>query len=204
MHNCKLNLAIFLLFTGSIKLDAQQEGFTSQPVRRGDYSLVAYISGGIGHYPSYSGALAYLQPTITNLNPVSTIRVMWHPDHLLKVGLETGYMTFLSYTLKDTAGNKGKVVLNAIPLLLEWTMAISKRFNVFAGSGVYFLNTKLDYAGKTSSKKLSVGWMAAASYIQPLFKNVGLGTEVKWMDAAESKDGSICLQLQLVWRFLKW
>lgn len=197
------NIWLCLLLFASLRTVAQEE-FTSQPAGRGDYSLVVYVSGGLGYYPSYAGKLAYLHPVISNINPVSTIRLMWHPDHLLKVGLETGYMTFLSYTIKDSAGNRGKVVLNATPLLLEWTMAITKRINVFAGSGVYFMSTKLDYAGKTASKKLSVGWMAAASYIHPLSKNVGLGTEVKWLDAAESRDGSICLQLQLVWKFLKW
>ena len=188
----------------AISCYGQDDGFTSRPVRRGDYSLVAYVSGGVGYYPSYAGKLAYLQPKISNVNPVSTVRIMWHPDHLVKVGLETGYLTFLSYTLKDSLGKKGKVVLNATPLLVEWTMALTKRFNVFAGSGVYFLTTRLNYAGKATSKKLSVGWMAAASYIQPLSKNTGLGAEIKWLDAAESRDGSICLQLQWVWRFLKW
>ena len=183
---------------------SQQDGFSSQPQRRGDYSLVAYVSGGAGYYSSYAGELEYLNPTINNLNPVTSLRLMWHPDNLLKLGIETGYMTFLSYSLTDSAGNRGKVNLEAIPVLLEWTMAVTKRFNVFVGSGVYFLNTKLDYLGKTSSKKLSIGWMGAASYIHPLSKNLGLGAELKWMDAAESRDGSICLQLQLVWRFLKW
>jgi len=202
MLNNKNNWLFLLLFL-SVRASAQKE-FTSQATGRGDYSLVVYVSGGLGYYPSYAGKLLYLQPKISNINPVSTVRLMWHPDHLLRVGLETGYMTFLSYTIKDSAGNKGKVVLDAIPLLLEWTMAVTKRVNVFAGSGVYFTHTRLNYAGKTSSKKLSVGWMAAASYIHPLSKNLGLGTEVKWMDAAESRDGSICVQLQLVWRFLKW
>lgn len=204
MLNHKTILFFLLFVMIHIAVYCQPGGFTSQPVRRGDYSLVAYVSGGLGYYPSYAGKLAYLHPQIANVNPVSTLRIMWHPDHLVKVGLETGYLTFLSYTLKDSAGNKGKVVLNATPLLAEWTMALTKRFNVFAGSGVYFLTTRLKYGSKAVSKKLSVGWMAAVSYIQPLSKNVGLGTEVKWLDAAESRDGSICLQLQLVWRFLKW
>jgi hypothetical protein len=202
MLNNKNNWLCFLLFL-SVQASAQKE-FTSQTTGRGDYSLVVYASGGLGYYPSYAGKLSYLQPKISNINPVSTVRLMWHPDHLLKVGLETGYMTFLSYTIKDSAGNRGKVVLNAIPLLLEWTMAVTKRINVFAGSGVYFTHTRLNYAGKISSRKLSVGWMAATSYIHPLSQNLGLGTEIKWMDAAESRDGSICVQLQLVWRFLKW
>lgn len=83
-------------------------------------------------------------------------------------------------------------------------MSLKKHFNIFAGSGLYFLNTKLDYEGKVSSKKVSVGWMAAASYIIPLGTQTGLGTEVKWLYAAETSNGSVCAQLQLVWRFLRW
>ena len=193
---------IILLLLFSLQLYGQ-ETFTSQPQRRGDQALVIYISGGAGYYPSYKGALSYLQPRMNNINPVSSIRLMWHPDHLLKVGLETGYITFLSYSIEDTAGNKGKVALHAIPVLLEWSMAITRRINIFAGSGVYFTRTKLDYGGVSASGKISVGWMAAASYILPVSKNMGLGVEVKWLDAAESRDGSVCLQLQWVWRFLK-
>jgi hypothetical protein len=129
---------------------------------------------------------------------------MWHPDHLLKVGLETGHMTFYSYTFKDSSGVSGKAKLYAIPVLIEWTMAVTKRLNLFAGSGVYFLRTNLDYQGRTVSPKLSIGWMAAGSYIHPLSSTVGLGTEVKWMDAAETNNGIVSLQLQLVWKFLKW
>ncbi|HET7898813.1 MAG TPA: hypothetical protein VFL47_14110, partial [Flavisolibacter sp.] len=73
-----------------------------------------------------------------------------------------------------------------------------------AGSGVYFLTTNLDYRGKTTSNKLSIGWMAAASYIFPLSEKLGLGTEAKWMNAAETSNGILSLQLQLVWKFLNW
>ena len=129
---------------------------------------------------------------------------MWHPDHLLKVGLETGHMTFYSYKFKDSAGVSGTTKLQAIPVLIEWTMAVTKRLNLFMGSGVYFLRTNLDYQGRTVSPKLSIGWMAAGSYIHPLSTNVGLGAEVKWMKAAETTNGIVSLQLQLVWKFLKW
>jgi hypothetical protein len=83
-------------------------------------------------------------------------------------------------------------------------MSLKKRINIFAGTGLYILNTKLDYEGKVNSNKLSSGWMLAASYIYPIGKTVGLGTEVKWLYATETSNGSVCGQLQLVWRFLKW
>lgn len=183
---------------------AAQEGFSSQPQKRGEYGWVAYVSGGAGYYVSNRGAPDYLNPVVSNLGHNVNFRLMWHPDHLLKVGLETGHLTFYSYTFKDSAGVKGKTKLQAVPLLAEWTMAVTKRLNLFAGSGVYFLKTNLDYRGRTTSPKLSIGWMAAGSYIFPLSENVGLGTEVKWMEAAETTDGILSLQLQLVWKFLKW
>ncbi len=188
------------LFSASQKT----EEFTSRPTGRGEYSLVLYASGGLGYYGSKSGTPDYLRPSVSRFNPVGTLRIMWHPDHLLKAGLETGYITFYSYKLKDSIGKEGKISLNAIPVLLEWSMSLKNRINIFAGSGIYFLDTKLNYAGSVTSKKLSVGWMAAASYIYPLGTQVGLGTEIKWLYAAETSNGSVCGQLQLVWRFLKW
>lgn len=204
MQNNSIILFLFLA-ASSITSHAQKtEEFTSRPTGRGEYSLVLYASGGFGYYASGRGAPEYLRPTVSRWNPVGTVRIMWHPDHLLKAGLETGYITFYQYKLKDSTGKEGKVALNAIPILLEWSMSLKNRINIFAGSGLYILNTKLDYAGKVNSNKLSVGWMAAASYIYPIGKEVGLGTEIKWLYAAETSNGSVCAQLQLVWRFLKW
>ena len=182
----------------------QEELYTSRPTGRGQYSLVAYIGGGMSSYLSPKVSPEYLQAGSNRINPVGTVRILWHPDHLLKAGLETGYVTFYKYDFKDSAGKGGKVALNAVPFLLEFSMSLKKRFNIFAGSGLYFLNTKLDYSGKVTSNKVAVGWMAAASYILPLGTQTGLGTEVKWLYAAETGSGSLCGQLQLVWRFLKW
>jgi hypothetical protein len=196
-----LTIGLCMFFSG---LMAQEPAFTALPSKRGNYSLVAHISGGVGYYVSNRGTPAYLKTELQNLSRVYNIRVMWHPDHLVKLGLETGQLNFYSYRLWDSAGREGRVDVRAIPLLVEWSMALGKRMNVFAGSGVYFLTTKLDYLGKTNSKKLSVGWMAAASYIHPLSKNAGLGTELKWFHASEAVNGSLILQLQLVWRFLQW
>lgn len=184
---------------------AAQEEFTSSTRKKGDYSLVLYTSGGLGYYYQQKQSVpGFASPNLHNLHRVGTVRVMWHPDHLLKLGLETGYLTFFRYSFRDSVGNSGKVALTAVPVLVEWSMSVSKRLNLFAGSGFYMLKTRMDYKGKTVSPKLSIGWMAAGSYIQPLSENTGLGLEAKWLDAAETSDGTVVLQLQLVWKFFKW
>ena len=181
----------------------QSTAFTSQPTR-GQYSLVAYISGGAGYFLSGEGTPRYLNPRLSKVAPVGTVRILWHPDHLLKAGLETGHITFYSYRFTDSSNTEGRLGFHAVPILLEWSMSVTKHFNIFAGPGLYFLNTRLNYAGKTSSYKVSAGWMAAASYIFSLSPNAGLGTEAKWLYASETAKGSLCLQLQFVWKFLKW
>jgi len=204
MQNNKLIILFFLLFLTWFKGYSQSEGLTSQSGRSKDYALILYLSGGFGYFPSNSGAPGFLRPKRTRLNPVTTARIMWKPEHRLKAGFESGFLTFYSYKLTDSLGNKGKVALNSIPLLLEFSIVVKKHFNLFAGPGVYILNTNLDYAGKATSKKVSMGWMAAAAYVQPLTKDLGLGAEAKWLYAAETIRGSFGAQLQLVWRFYKW
>lgn len=205
MQNNKTIFLLFILIAFVITSHAQkEENFTSRPTGRGEYSLVLYASGGLGYYASNKGFPDYLKPVVSKWNRAGTVRILWHPDHLLKAGLETGYVTFYSYKLQDSTGRRGTISLNATPILLEWSMSLKQRINIFAGSGLYILNTKLDYGGKVNSNKVSVGWMAAASYIYPLGTQVGLGTEIKWLYAAETSNGIVCGQLQLVWRFLKW
>ncbi|MDQ6815114.1 MAG: hypothetical protein M3040_15365 [Bacteroidota bacterium] len=180
------------------------EEVTTKKQRDKKYTLILYLSGGVGYFPSNKGAPAYLQPQLIKVNPVSTARIMWHPDHRLKAGFETGYMTFYSYKFSDADGKRGTVSLDAIPLLLEFSVSVKKHFNLFAGPGFYILNTNLDYAGKTQSKKVTPGWMGAAAYTVPVSKAIALGAEAKWLYAAETLRGSFGLQLQASWRFLKW
>ena len=194
----------FLLLFSLASLCALSQEFTSLPGKRGSYSLVAYVNGGGGFFASKKGMPAYLYPEANRFNPIGTVRILWFPDHLIKVGLESGKIDFYSYRLKDSAGTPGNISLSAIPLILVWSMSVTRHFNIFAGSGAYLLTTRLDYKQRSVARKLSVGWMAAASYIVPLSADTGIGAEAKWLYAAETSNGSLCLQLQFVWKFLKW
>lgn len=193
-----VSLAVALLFTAASARGQESGG------QRGQYAFVAYIGGGMGYYATPAGTPTAVNPTTSKWGFNSTVRVLWHPDHLLRVGLESGHMTFYSYTFTDSIGTRGKNAVTGVPLLLVASMPVTSRLNVFFGTGFYNLTTKLDYAGKTTAHKLSVGWMLATSYIQPVSKDLGIGLEVKWADAAQTVDASIIGQLQLVWKFIKW
>jgi hypothetical protein len=73
--------------------------------------MVSYVSGGIGMYAADAGYTAPFANCYRKIKPNSSIRLMWHPDHLVRFGLETGYMTFYSYTFSDSTGGQAKLRL---------------------------------------------------------------------------------------------
>src|SRR3982751_2532786 len=164
------------------------------------YSLYLYGGGGVSNY------FASLEPAIPGVenkktvHPAATFRVMWQPDHLLSLGLESGYVTWYSYESNhDTVA--AKIVLSSIPLLVTWSMPIAKRFRVFAGFGSYFMQSSLEDKRKVNTNTASLGWALALAYVQPLQKNLALACEGKWYKAHETHDDLVSLQVQLVWKF---
>lgn len=199
-NRCLIISTIFILL--SINSNAQGNSISNKE-QAGEYSLVLYTGGGISYYTSKPGVPEFIDTKTSRVKICETIRIMWHPDHLLRLGIETGYIPFYSYTIIDN-NLSGDLKFSAIPILLEWSMPVTKRLNVFIGYGYYKIISTLDFAGKTESSTWNTGWAAATSYIQPISKDLGIAFEVKWMESARAKNTVIISQLQLVWKFFKW
>ena len=196
-------MAVVMLAVLSVNnLFAQSNVKTDTVVTR-KQSFVLYVGGGLGGYTTTINPTAgILQGDVSKINPVGTFRIMWHPGYRLHLGIETGYTNFYSYHVKN--GNvSGKVSLHAIPLLIVWSMPVVKRVSIFAGIGSYWLTTRLNYDGQVKSKTFSLGSNIALSYTQPLSKTLGLAAEAKWMNAFETKDNLLSLQVLLVWQIFK-
>ena len=159
-------------------------------------AVVIYLGGGLSVFAGELGTPSGFDASVTKNHPVGSLRVMWHPGHLLHQGLETGWVRFYSYTI-DNNGVKGTTELNATPLLFVLSMPLKERLHVFAGSGFYFMKSILDYEGNVESKGYSLGYMFAGSYYQPLTKMLGLAGEVKWMEATGTRDALVSFQVQL-------
>jgi hypothetical protein len=59
-----------------------------------DYSLILYGGGGLTVYRGTSGVSDVVNTDLTKTGIGGTLRIMWHPDHLLRLGIETGYVPF--------------------------------------------------------------------------------------------------------------
>jgi hypothetical protein len=195
-------IIISLFFILPFASHAQND--TAMSPVKGEYSLVVYTGGGLTSYVSKPGVSNAVDTRITKGGFGGSLRIMWHPDHLLRFGIESGLVPFYSYTFDDGNGSAGKLAVSAIPVIFEWSMPLNRRFNIFLGYGIYLLKSRLDFEGTVNSSSNSLGYLMALNYIQPLSANLGLVGEVKWMNASETKDHIMNFQVQLVWKFFKW
>ena len=171
---------------------------------RGPFRLLVYTGLGTSLYTTAiqpPGSLSDLR--LRRVGLPATLRIMWQTDHRLRMGLETGYVRM--YTYRGTVLDKdAQIRVSAIPILAVFSMSVVKRLAVYAGTGPYLINSDLFYEGTTRGSTVSLGWMAAATYTQPLTKNLGLAAEVKWYDASQTDDVCFIAQATLVWRALTW
>src|SRR4051812_8112069 len=85
-----------------------------------DYSLILYAGGGLSVYRGTSGVTDVVKTDLTKTGVGATLRLMWHPDHLLRFGFETGRIPFYSYTIDD-GSTTGKMTVSAVPLMIAWS-----------------------------------------------------------------------------------
>jgi hypothetical protein len=181
---------------------AQEKSLTDVTEKTGLYSLNVFAGGGVSFYVADPGSPSGLKSQVSQTHAIGTLRVMWYPDHLLRIGLETGITDFYSYKIQDSVS--GSLVVQAVPLLLVFSMPITKHINVYLAPGGYFITSKLNYKGYTRSGTFSLGWMVAGSYEYPINDKLGVAGEVKLLDAFETKDASLSVQIQLRWKFMEW
>ncbi len=206
----KLVIAVFfsaLLFNGELfaqDIAKAKDSLEVNVQQKGKYAFILYGGGGWFNYIGSIGAPGIANNTsVTRSRPTSTFRIMWHPDHRLRVGIESGYTNFYTYTVKE-GNTSGKVNLTGVPILLVWSMAITKRVNVFAGIGYYLLTTDLNYNGSVKSSTFSLGTNVSVNYVHPITPKLGVGAELKWTGASQTKDYGISAQVLLAWKFLEW
>ena len=151
----------------------------------------------------YSRFISELDTDGLNKNGFSgTIRLMWEPEHLLSLGLESGYVQIhkLSNKQVSVSGNDFEVSteLTAIPIFTVFSMKILKNFNLSIGSGLLILNSSVDALGNpVSSSQISTGAFGAASYLFPLSNLFLLGSELKYSYINKIENGNLSIQLMM-------
>ena len=195
------------------QVTAPTDSLANKP-KRDPYNLVLIGGSGIAYYGVQLGVPPALNGVFfKRFGTPLTFRAMWYPDHRLRIGLETGWTPMYSYQGSATNQPAG-VSVSAIPMLLVFSMplawlsgterSLARRLSLSGGTGAYLIQSRLDYEGVVKHNQLSLGWMAAAAYTQPINRRFRLATEIKWLNATATNDANFSLQLHLVWRAFSW
>jgi len=168
------------------------------------YAVTAYINAG------YSRFISELDFNDLNKNGFSgTIRLMWEPEHILSIGIESGYLHLYDIstqiTIQDTVTFTGSSELTAVPILAVYSMELFENFKLSVGSGMFLLTSKVDALGNpVNSNQVSTGVLGSASYYYPLSHTISLGGEIKYYLINKIEDGDLTLQFSLQYRFLTY
>ncbi len=148
------------------------------------------------------------QLDISTRSPCASLRAMWKPEHMLSIGIESGYLPITQVEAKGTPQvdeDDGTANLSAIPILATLAMDQSG-FEFAAGIGVYSLRV----AGTSSKGKgiknsaLELGYSFSASYTLELSSILGLGFNVKYYVFTDREIAMIVPQITLAWTMLSY
>ncbi|MCH7962568.1 MAG: outer membrane beta-barrel protein [Bacteroidetes bacterium] len=169
-----------------------------------EYAVTTYINAG------YSRFISELDFKDLNKNGFTgTIRIMWEPEHLLSIGIESGYLQLYDIstqlTIQDTITFNGSSELTAVPILAVFSMELFENFKISVGSGMFLLTSKVDALGNpVNSNQVSTGVLGSASYYYPLSHTISLGGEIKYYLINKIEDGSLNFQFSFQYRFLTY
>ncbi len=195
MSSNKIFLFFLLLF--SLSVCAQNSRVPGQS------TLILYAGGGISAYQGKAGTPSGLEAPTRRQHPIGTARMLWHPDHLLRVGLESGWLRFYSYTINDN-GIRSSTEVRATPILVVFSMPVGRHVQLYSGSGSFLMHSVLKDNQEVRTTAHSLGWMLGAGYEIRLPGRKSLSIEGKWLRASTTKDGSLSLQALLRWDVLNW
>jgi hypothetical protein len=168
------------------------------------YSLSTEL--GVG-YSRYFTTMDYYD---LNQNGFSgTVKVMWNPEHLLSIGLETGYQYLYSLDVSDYSTEFGntnvKASMYTVPVFIVFSMKVLPNIKLSAGSGVYLLfNSGELFGDELSSNQISIGAHMGISYTYPINNSMAIGGELLYSYFSKLQDQTVAIQFLFVYDFLRW
>jgi len=168
------------------------------------YSLSTEIGFG---YSRYFTTMDY-----DNLNQngfSGTVRVMWNPEHLLSLGLESGYQYLYSLDVSDFSTEFGntnvKASMYTIPIFIVFSMKVLPNIKLSAGSGVYLLfNSGELFGDELRSNQISIGAHMGISYTYPLNNSMAIGGELLYSYFSKLQDQTVAIQFLFVYDLFRY
>jgi len=138
-----------------------------------------------------------------------TVRVMWNPEHLLSLGLESGYQYLYSLDVSDFSTEFGntnvKASMYTIPIFIIFSMKVLPNIKLSAGSGVYLLfNSGELFGDELRSNQVSIGAHMGISYTYPLNNSMAIGGELLYSYFSKLQDQTVAIQFLFVYDLFRY
>lgn len=194
----RLLLFSILLISGQ-SLVAQNNGVSR--------SLMLTIGGGYGHY--FNTFTNVPGKDINKNLPSLYVKMMWQPEHLLGIGLESGYYEFYSTTRIETGSSTQKLTTNlsVIPMFLSFSVKATPHLKVNFATGLalleYTIMVNKEKKGALTGQSLSMSDFATGlSWSVPVGNRVQFGTEIKYLYLGKTIDHHMSAFLNLSYNII--
>ena len=172
-------------------------------------SLKLALGGGYGHY--FNSFTNVSDADVINNRPAFCAKLFWQPEYLLRIGIESGYYFIYSTTRIETDKGSEKLTsnLSVLPIFLSLSMKVVNHLELNFATGVadmiYTININKSKTNKVVGYTYSYSNFAAGlTYTIPLGKNIGIGTEFKYMYLGKTEDSHITLFISLSYKIVNW
>jgi len=137
------------------------------------------------------------------------VKVMWNPEHLLSIGLETGYQYLYSIDISNYDTEFGttefKASMYAVPVFIVFAMKVAPNVKLTAGTGMHLLyNSGEIFGDKIQSNQISIGAHAGVAYTYPINNSMSIGGELIYSYISKLQDQTVALQFIFAYDFLKF
>jgi hypothetical protein len=134
-------------------------------------------------------------------------RLMWNPEHLLSLGLETGYQHLYSIERSGLTTEFGATdftaSMTAVPINIALAMKVTDEIRLRGGSGIYLLSNSGEIFGEPlESSQISIGMQAGASYTTPVGKDISIGAELKYSYISKIQESTLGIQFLFIYDLL--
>lgn len=169
---------------------------------RGDYRLIVQANLGLSQ-SHIERSIDVDKADYSQLGFLRTLRLIWRPDHLLGMGVETGLLRVSNLIVKqDATLPPGTTLeLDAIPALLIFSM---EKYGIELTSGVgvynYRVNATLNDADFTASTQWEIGWMLGGGYAYPLSRSISIGGDLRYYAIPERQVSLTSLSAKVQWQ----
>ena len=133
---------------------------------------------------------------------MGTFRLMWEPEHLLRLGIETGFihLYYLETKIFDTLFGSTDVILNmsSVPIMAIFAMEVTENFEIIGGVGGFIIISEVtSFDNYVLSKSWSNAYELGISYLHPLNDKLKIGGELKSYYISRLENYDVALQLSI-------